>query len=130
MTTRRAGSRDVTDQLQLFVVADIEQPSPSRPVTKPRARASGAEHPRALPPTLDVVAAGRLLGVGRTVAYRLVREGRWPTHVVHVGRKIKIPTAPLLEFLGLPVAYPPDPVSTVVRTGSGRAPLVAADSTG
>lgn len=88
------------------------------------------EQPPALPPTLDVVAAGRLLGVGRTVAYRLVREGRWPTHVVHVGRKIKIPTAPLLEFLGLPVSYSPEPISTAMRLGAGRQPLAAADSAG
>lgn len=130
MTSPRAGSNHVTDQLQLFVVADLEQPSPSRHDAKPTRQAPRHEQPPALPPTLDVVAAGRLLGIGRTVAYRLVREGRWPTHVVHVGRKIKIPTAPLLEFLGLPVTYPAEPVSTVVRTGSGRAALAAADSTG
>jgi hypothetical protein len=54
-----------------------------------------------LPPTLDVVAAGALLGIGRTVAYRLVRQGQWPTHVIRVGSRIKIPTLPLLEFLGI-----------------------------
>jgi hypothetical protein len=47
------------------------------------------------------VSAGALLGVGRTIAYRLVREGAWPTHVVRVGRKVVIPTVPLLEFLGI-----------------------------
>ena len=54
-----------------------------------------------LPPTVDIVTAARILGVGRTVAYELVREGTWPTPVIHVGRKIRVPTAPLLTLLGL-----------------------------
>lgn len=57
-----------------------------------------------LPPTVDIVTAARILGVGRTVAYELVREGAWPTPVIHVGRKIRVPTAPLLALLG---AAPP-----------------------
>ncbi len=54
-----------------------------------------------LPPTVDIVTAARILGVGRTVAYELVREGSWPTPVLHVGRKIRVPTAPLLVLLGV-----------------------------
>lgn len=57
-----------------------------------------------LPPTVDIVTAARILGVGRTVAYELVREGAWPTPVIHIGRKIRVPTAPLLVLLG---AAPP-----------------------
>lgn len=59
-----------------------------------------------LPPTMDIVTAARVLGVGRTVGYELVREGGWPTPAIHVGRKIRLPTAPLLAQLGLrlPVA--------------------------
>ena len=38
---------------------------------------------------------------GRTVAYELVRTDRFPTPVLRVGRQIKIPTAYLLELLGL-----------------------------
>ncbi|PZS04543.1 MAG: DNA-binding protein [Pseudonocardiales bacterium] len=59
-----------------------------------------------LPPTVDILTAARILGVGRTVAYELVREGAWPTPVIHVGRKIRVPTAPLLGLLGVrpPVA--------------------------
>jgi hypothetical protein len=76
-----------------------------------------------LPPTLDVVSAGALLGVGRTIAYRLVREDAWPTHVVRVGRKIVIPTVPLLEFLGISaqtardgLRVPTDAMCAVART--------------
>lgn len=48
---------------------------------------------------LDLPAAAALLGVGRTTAYRLVREQLWPTPVVRLGRLIKIPTQPLLDLL-------------------------------
>jgi hypothetical protein len=52
-----------------------------------------------LPPTLDVVTAGRLLGIGRTLAYRLVRTGKWPTRVIRLGDSIRIPTQPVLALL-------------------------------
>jgi excisionase family DNA binding protein len=48
----------------------------------------------------DLVEAARLLGVGRTLAYQLVRDGKWPTPVVRMGRLIKIPKKPLLDYLG------------------------------
>jgi excisionase family DNA binding protein len=48
----------------------------------------------------DLLEAARLLGVGRTLAYQLVRDGQWPTPVVRIGRLIKIPKKPLLDFLG------------------------------
>jgi excisionase family DNA binding protein len=48
----------------------------------------------------DLLEAARLLGVGRTLAYQSVRDGQWPTPVVRMGRLIKIPKKPLLDFLG------------------------------
>jgi len=48
---------------------------------------------RALPAIVDVVTAAEVLGIGRTVAYELVRTNRVPTPVVRVGRQIKIPTS-------------------------------------
>lgn len=54
-----------------------------------------------LPPAIDLMTAAALLGIGRTAAYQLVRAGKWPTPVVRLGKLIKIPTAPLLELLGL-----------------------------
>jgi hypothetical protein len=53
----------------------------------------------ALPPSLNLMAAAALLGIGRTCAYGLVRRGEWPTPVIRVGRCIRIPTAPLVELL-------------------------------
>ncbi len=74
---------------QLALVADQEPP------------AANAIDLTKLPPTVDIVTAARILGVGRTVAYELVREGTWPTPVIHVGRKIRVPTAPLLAMVGI-----------------------------
>jgi hypothetical protein len=54
-----------------------------------------------LPPTLDLVDAARLLGIGRTLAYEMVREETWPTPVIRAGRRIRIPSRPLLDLLGL-----------------------------
>jgi hypothetical protein len=53
----------------------------------------------ALPAVLDVPQAARLLGIGRTLAYELVRTDQWPTPVIRVGRLIKIPSAPLIELM-------------------------------
>jgi hypothetical protein len=56
---------------------------------------------RALPAVVDVVTAAEVLGIGRTVAYELVRTDRFPTPVIRVGHQIKVPTAYLIELLGL-----------------------------
>lgn len=76
-----------------------------------------------LPPVLDVTTAAGLLDIGRSLAYELIRTGAWPTPVLHVGRLIKIPTAPLLRLLeqpddvmgstGMSPAIPLDPQDVV-----------------
>jgi excisionase family DNA binding protein len=57
--------------------------------------------PEKLPPVLDLPTAARLLGIGRTAAYQLVKSNEWPTPVIRVGRLIRVPTAPLLALLGI-----------------------------
>jgi len=57
--------------------------------------------PNQLPPVIDLVTAASLLGIGRTSAYELVRTNRWPTPVIRVGKLIRVPSAPLLELVGL-----------------------------
>lgn len=56
-----------------------------------------------LPVVLNPVEAGRMLGLGRTTTYRLLREGSFPVPVLRVGRTWRIPTAGILAHLGLPV---------------------------
>jgi excisionase family DNA binding protein len=51
------------------------------------------------PVLLTVLEAADVLGIGRTTAYALIREGSWPTPVVRLGKLIKIPASPLHHFV-------------------------------
>lgn len=57
-----------------------------------------------LPAVVDISTAARVLGVGRSAAYELVRSGAWPTPVIRLGKSIRIPTAPLLDLVGVRTA--------------------------
>jgi excisionase family DNA binding protein len=48
--------------------------------------------------TLSVEHAARLIGVSRTTAYRLVRDGELPG--IRVGRRVLVLKKPLMEMLG------------------------------
>ena len=51
------------------------------------------------PRMLDVPEAAMMLGIGRTLAYELIRSNHWPTPVVRIGRLVRIPSGPILELL-------------------------------
>jgi excisionase family DNA binding protein len=51
-----------------------------------------------LPPTISVEHAAQLLGVSRSAAYRAAKAGQLVTF--RVGRRLLVPTAPLLRMLG------------------------------
>lgn len=53
--------------------------------------------------TVSVPNAGRILGIGRSTAYRLAREGSLP--VLKLGRKLRVPRAALEEMLRQPESY-------------------------
>jgi excisionase family DNA binding protein len=53
-----------------------------------------------LPPTISVERAGEVLGISRRSAYRAATTGELPT--IRLGRRLLVPTARLLELLGLP----------------------------
>ena len=61
----------------------------------------------ALPPMLDLVTAGRLLGIGRTTAYKLAQSGTFPVPVLRIGSGYKVPSAPLHALLTNPSPTPP-----------------------
>ena len=87
-----------------------------------------------LPPVLDVPTAAKVLGIGRSLAYELVRRGEWPTTVLHVGKLIKIPTEPLVRLLGAAPEPGPDAGGGVSATGvhgmsRGALPVSAAEPT-
>lgn len=54
-----------------------------------------------LPAVVDVVTAGKALGLGRTKSYQLVRAGEFPCRIIRVGGSYLVPTAELLALLGL-----------------------------
>lgn len=54
-----------------------------------------------LPTVLDLVTAARALGIGRTTAYSLAREGKFPCSVHQVGGSYRVPTIEVLRLLGL-----------------------------
>jgi hypothetical protein len=61
-----------------------------------------------LPAVVDVVTAGRALGLGRTKAYQLARTGEFPCRVIRSGKTYLVPTADLLALLGLTPYSGPD----------------------
>lgn len=50
--------------------------------------------------TYTVEEAADRLGIGRTLAYELIRCGEFPVGVIRLGRRIVVPRAPLDELLG------------------------------
>ncbi|MEY9930200.1 excisionase family DNA binding protein [Catenulispora sp. GP43] len=55
----------------------------------------------ALPPVLTLETAASILGIGRTLAYTMAADDRLPVPVFRVGTAYRVPTAPLLRFLGI-----------------------------
>jgi excisionase family DNA binding protein len=55
--------------------------------------------PRELPPTISVEEAADICGIGRGTAYRAAHRGELPS--LRLGRRIRVPTARLLELLGV-----------------------------
>jgi len=51
--------------------------------------------------TVDLMTAARALGLGRTKAYELARRDQFPCRVIRIGDTYRIPTAGLLELLGV-----------------------------
>ncbi|GAA4863944.1 DNA-binding protein [Saccharopolyspora cebuensis] len=55
----------------------------------------------ALPAAIDLVTAGRALGIGRTKAHELARAGQFPVRVLRLGSAYRVPTAEVLDLLGI-----------------------------
>jgi hypothetical protein len=59
--------------------------------------------------TVDLMTAACALGMGRTKAYELARHDEFPCRVIRVGDTYRIPTAGLLELLGVSAEEPRTP---------------------
>jgi hypothetical protein len=58
---------------------------------------------QALPATMDLMTAARVLGLGRTKAYELARSGEFPCRLLRFDDTYRVPTAELFKILGLEV---------------------------
>ena len=50
--------------------------------------------------TTDIATAGAILGIGRSKAYELAKNGAFPVTVLRIGRRYLVPTGALLSLLG------------------------------
>lgn len=55
----------------------------------------------ALPPTVNVTTAARVLGIGAHKAYNLIKEGSFPVQTLTLGSTVRVPTAALWRVLGV-----------------------------
>jgi excisionase family DNA binding protein len=53
----------------------------------------------ALPTTTTIETAARALGLGRTRAYQLAREGNFPCKVIRIGTSYRVVTADLQRLM-------------------------------
>lgn len=53
----------------------------------------------ALPAAVDIVTAGRALGIGRTKTFEIARSGEFPAPVLRLGNAYRVPKAALLRLL-------------------------------
>lgn len=51
--------------------------------------------------TVDVPTAADWLGISKRQAYALIRDGEFPIPTLRLGRRVVVPTRPLLEALGV-----------------------------
>lgn len=59
------------------------------------------EELQALPVSVDLVTAGRAFGIGRTKAFELAKQGKFPCRVLRVDEKYRVPRSALFEALGI-----------------------------
>lgn len=61
----------------------------------------------ALPPSVDIITAGRAFGIGRTKAHELARTQDFPCKVLRLGTRYRVPRSAIFEALGIdPAAVP------------------------
>lgn len=55
----------------------------------------------ALGATTDVETAGKIFGIGRTLAYQLAKDDQFPVDLVRVGQLYRVPVPAILAKLGV-----------------------------
>jgi hypothetical protein len=57
---------------------------------------------RGLGAVTDLPTAGRIFGLGRSLAYELAKNDQFPAPVLRVGSRYRVPVAGILTALGIP----------------------------
>lgn len=65
-----------------------------------RRRVWTADDVHALGMTTDLETAAEIIGIGRTLAYELAKNGTFPVRLIRLGRRVVVPTADLTRLLG------------------------------
>jgi len=52
-------------------------------------------------PTVSLDVAADCLGIGKSLAYQLLKRGEFPVRVLRIGRRNRVPTADLRALLGI-----------------------------
>jgi hypothetical protein len=92
--------------MAMHVDRGADEPGESRPHSRAArrdgsvARRWSVEQIRQLGVTTDIVTASSVLGIGRTTAYKLARDGHFPVPVLQVGTRYVVAVAHLLAALG------------------------------
>lgn len=67
---------------------------------------------QALPAVVPLLTAARALSLSRNTAYRLVKRGEFPCRVIQAGETYRVPTAEILDLLGVGSARSIDSASS------------------
>jgi hypothetical protein len=55
----------------------------------------------ALPTAVDLVTAADAIGISRTLAYKMAKRDEFPVQVLRISNSYRVPTGPLLRYLGI-----------------------------
>jgi len=70
------------------------------PAGSRRRRAWTPDEVRALGMTTSLETAAEIIGIGRTLAYELVKNQAFPVRLLRLGRRVVVPIPDLLRYLG------------------------------
>jgi hypothetical protein len=54
--------------------------------------------------TCDVPTAGEILGISRSLSYRMIQDGTFPVRALRLCRSVRVSVPDLLTYLGAPLA--------------------------
>ena len=93
-------SQDSTNR-QHHTSSTVPLSSAGQASAKPHRQAWTPDAVRQLGMTTDVTTAAQILGIGRTLAFDLLKRDQFPVRVLRIGRRVVVPVPDLLRLLGI-----------------------------